>query len=651
MVFLILFPVAIAGLLLIARGDKARAAISTCGGIIIAVASIVLAVMFLGQPETFFQVDEGAAHAIGYLTLAIDIALACYIVGKGIIYKRWLPIILAVVQVIIVVWFEFTSAESVVVTDYLYIDTLSIIMALVIGIIGSGICVYAIGYMRDFQAHEPEGAKDRRPTFFAICFAFLGAMFMLVFSNSMMWLFTAWEITTVCSFALIGYTRTEEAINNSFRQIIMNLIGGLAFAIALVCIVPATGTLEFDAFIALATDNPALALPVALLALAGITKAAQMPFHSWLLGAMVAPTPTSALLHSSTMVKAGVFLLIKLAPCFGITYSMGGLTVPGIMVMLVGGATFMLCSFMAISQSNAKRVLAYSTIANLGLIAACAGTDTAEGVWAAIFLLVFHAAAKSLLFLTVGTAEHHIGSRNIEDMDLLFTRMPKLARFMMFGIMVMFVAPFGMLISKWAALASFVDSGNLILVILLAFGSAATFFFWGKWLGKLSGIAGETDSIEDTIWPSEWASLGLMAGLAAICCVLFPLISSKCVVPYLASIPAFAGMNVDAIGSTNLIIMAVIAAACIIVVLALPKKSKVRQAPVYLAGASVDNMARTFKGSLSQPLEATQSNWYMEETFGEKRIDKYAFWGGVALEAIPIIWTIYMFVGMMGGAL
>ena len=169
------------------------------------------------------------------------------------------------------------------------------------------------------------------------------------------------------------------------------------------------------------------------------------------------------------------------------------------MVMLVGAITFLLCSFMAISQTNAKRVLAYSTIANLGLITACAGVGSPEAVWAAIFLILFHAIAKSLLFLCVGTAEHHIGSRDIEDMDLLFERMPRLARFMMLGIMCMFIAPFGMLIAKWATLVSFADMDQIALILILAFGSAATFMFWAKWLGKLAGIAGSPENVETTV--------------------------------------------------------------------------------------------------------------------------------------------------------
>ena len=331
--------------------------------------------------------------------------------------------------------------------------------------------------------------------------------------------------------------------------------------------------------------NPALVpSPVCFLAFAGLTKAAQMPFHTWLLGAMVAPTPTSALLHSSTMVKAGVFLLIKLAPLFTVC------VIPAQMVILVGGITFMLCSFMAISQTNAKRVLAYSTIANLGLITACAGVATPEAIWAAILLVIFHAAAKSLLFLCVGTAEHHIGSRDIEDMDLLFERMPRLARFMMLGIMCMFIAPFGMLIAKWATLVSFVDSGQMALVLLLAFGSAATFMFWGKWLGKLSGIAGQPKNVETTVHPSEWISLALMAAIALVACIALPLMSNcfRRALHQGRLRPARADIAID-----NLWISSILAVFVFVVLFGGPGRSKrKKRADVYLAGVTVDSDAR-----------------------------------------------------------
>ena len=482
--FLILFPLVVAALLLVIRGDTPRNVIVVASAAVIAAASIALAVQFLGMPWTGF---EFSSEIVDYVCTAIGVVIAITVICFGVKYKNYFAVGLAALQVIGSLVFEFGFAHDAHVLVGLYVDSLSIVMALIIGVIGSGICVYALGYMKDFQAHLDEHGEDltdlqradRRPQFFALMFLFLSAMFVIVFSNNMVWMFTGWEITTVCSFLLIAYTRTEEAVNNAFRQIIMNIAGGIGFLVAMFLAVIFTGTLSFERFVLIGLEHPDLVVvAVCALAFAGLTKAAQMPFHTWLLGAMVAPTPTSALLHSSTMVKAGVFLLIKLAPLFTVC------VIPASMVVLVGGFTFMLCSFMAISQTNAKRVLAYSTIANLGLIVACAGVGSPEAIWAAVLLVIFHAAAKSLLFLCVGTAEHHIGSRDIEDMDLLFIRMPRLARFMMLGIMCMFIAPFGMLIAKWATLVSFVEANQLILVLLLAFGSAATFMFWAKWLGK-----------------------------------------------------------------------------------------------------------------------------------------------------------------------
>ena len=612
--FLILFPLIIAALLLLLRGDGIRNVVVWVSAVAIAVASIMFAVQYLGSPWKGFEFSSVAAD---YIACAIGVAISGVVLGFGVKYKNSLAIVLAIIQLVGDLIFEFGFAHNVHVEVGLYVDSLSIVMALIIDIIGSGICVYALGYMIDFQKHLDEHGegmtelqrKDRRPTFFALMFLFLSAMFVIVLSNNMTWMFTGWEITTVCSFLLIAYTRTDEAINNAFRQIIMNMLGGIAFLAAMFFSVIYAQTLSFQDFVLFGLNFPWLvAVPVCLLAFAGLTKAAQMPFHTWLLGAMVAPTPTSALLHSSTMVKAGVFLLIKLAPLFAVC------VIPAQMVILVGGLTFMLCSFMAISQTNAKRVLAYSTIANLGLITACAGVATPEAIWAAVLLVVFHAAAKSLLFLCVGTAEHHIGSRDIEDMDLLFERMPWLARLMMLGIMCMFIAPFGMLIAKWATLVSFVDSRQMALVLLLAFGSAATFMFWGKWLGKLSGIAGSPENVELTVHPSEWASIGLMAIIALVACIALPLMSTLFVEPYIAGI--FGQLGGD-IAIDNLWISSILAAFVFVILFAGNHGSKAKRADVYLAGVSVDSDDRIYRNSLSGESKATSRNLYLESIFGE----------------------------------
>lgn len=288
------------------------------------------------------------------------------------------------------------------------------------------------------------------------------------------------------------------------------------------------------------------------------------------------------------------------------------------MVMLVGGITFALCSFMAISQSNAKRVLAYSTIANLGLITACAGVGTAEAVWAACFLILFHAIAKSLLFLCVGTAEHHIGSRDIESMDLLFDRMPRLARFMMLGIMCMFIAPFGMLLAKWATLVSFVDTRQVAphhhpglrqRRHVHVLGQVARQALRHRRRAGERGDHGEADRMGGA------ASYGLpaRAGLRVPAAHLRH--------PRRALRGSVYGMLGQDIATDNLWLASICTVIVVAVLFAgLGTKQKSRRANVYLAGISRDNDSRAFQNSLSGTTEATTRNWYMESVFGEARI-------------------------------
>lgn len=629
--FLIVFPLIAAVLCLVSPNQRVREIVVYVAAACIGVASIVLASGYLTGEAAYWALD---AHWVSWLCLVVDLGLSAYVMWRALNAKRRGIFALACIQALLVCVLEFGVAGSLEVRNAVYIDTLSAIMVLVIGIIGSGIVVYAVGYMRDFQHHQnelaeqgKEAAPDRQGLFFAVMLAFLSAMFGIVLFNHMMWLLTMWEVTTVCSFFLIGYTKTEEATNNAFRQIWMNLLGGIAFTCALVYIGSTVGVMELDRFVNIGLLNPNFVmLPLALLAFAALTKAAQMPFHTWLLGAMVAPTPTSALLHSSTMVKAGVFLLIKLSPLMGTFVSTGAQAVlnpVGIAVMLVGCITFLLCSVIAITQTNAKRVLAYSTVANLGLIVTCAGIGTAAAVWAAIFLLVFHAAAKSLLFLCVGTAEHHIGSRDIESMDGLVARMPRLACLMALGICGMFIAPFGMLISKWAALGAFVDSGLLVLIVMMGFGSAATFFFWAKWLGKILCKVSGKDNLEGTVHVAEWVSLGIMATLVALLAVLLPVVSGSVVSPYATSL---VGGEILAPAGGDLALMAVMAVVTLVVPLVVMLKVKTQGSQeqgahqFQMGGVGLSNSA--FIGSFGGEVAYEQRNWYMDKVFNEEKISR-----------------------------
>ena len=641
--FLIGFPLLVAIVLLVLKEDRARDVVVKVSAAVIAAASIYLVATNVATGGESFKVPH--AETIGTVMMVIEVCLALVIVVLGVMKKRYLAPVLSIIQTPLMIWFEVTKGHHIEVANEMYIDRLGMIMVLIVGIVGSLIAVFATGYMKDFQHHQK--GSDRRPWFFFLIFLFLSAMFGLVMSNNLIWMYFFWEITSLISFFMIGYNglfhKEEEedkiATRNAFRALVMNLGGGLGFAIGIILLGSAFGTLELDQMILLGSMGAVTVfIPAMFLAFAGLTKAAQMPFNSWLLGAMVAPTPVSALLHSSTMVKAGVFLIIKLAPVLSGNYA-------GLMVSMVGGITFLMASFAAISQSNAKRVLAYSTVANLGLIVTCGGIGTPEAVWAGTLLIIFHAITKSLLFLCVGTAEHHIGSRDIEDMDGLFDRMPKLAACMLIGIAGMFLAPFGMLISKWAAMVSFVDSGNVLLILIICFGSAATAFYWSKWMGKLAAIVANRENVETTVHGAERFVHTFLTALVVLVCICFPFISKTMIVPYLAG-PTVFGISVDTLplADSNMMTMVIMVAVLVLLFAFFFGRTKKRIVPIYMAGVNQGDDL-TFEDAMFQPKPVALRNWYMESYFGEFKMNVI----GVATTSVIILGFIGMVVGALIG--
>jgi ech hydrogenase subunit A len=610
-VFLILFPLITAVFMLIVRKNAERDWIVRLSALGIGATLVYLLITAFDKGSLYYTFGS---ESIGLAMFAIEMLVAVFILYMGIRYGNYLVVGLIVLQSLAMIGFETLYSKGIDVRYNLFIDQLSLIMALIIGIIGTLICIYALGYMKDFHEHNA-GVSDRRSWFFCILFVFISAMFGLVFSNNIVWVYFFWEITTLCSFLLIGYTKTGEATSNAFSALWMNLLGGVAFVAAIIYLATAgNGVMGIDAL--LASGKVIALIPAALIGFAGLTKAAQLPFSSWLVGAMVAPTPVSALLHSSTMVKAGVYIIVRLAPVFHATFT-------GYTLALVGALTFLIASGIAISRSNAKQVLAYSTIANLGLIVACAGIGTYEAIWAAILLIIFHAISKSLLFLAVGTVEHRIASRDIEDMKGLIVRMPKTAAMMVIGIAGMFLAPFGMLISKWVAIRAFIDAPlGFIFVIILAFGGAITVFFWAKWMGKLITVTSDKTNIEGSVDTNEWAALVSIAGLSIVTTFIFPLISMELVEPFLIMQYGQAAQ----LSQSNILIMIMMLFLIVVLPLsALLPHRRHRHVGAYMGGMTT-NPDMQYTGAAGIPRKSELSNYYLEKYFGEKKLRTLGIW-------------------------
>ena len=526
----------------------------------------------------------------------------------------------------------------------LYIDHLAVIMCLVISIIGSFICVYAIRYMKDHEEHRMhlgELKETNQPRFFFFILIFLGAMNGLVFSNNLLWLAFFWEMTTLCCYALIRHDEVPLHIDNAFRALWMCLIGGVGFTLAIIFSwYGPLHTLSLTEIISSgAAAYPVLLLPLALLCLAGFTKAAQVPVQSWLLGAMVAPTPVSALLHSSTMVKAGVYLILRIAPGFqGTNLST--------FVAIYGGMVFLVTSILAISQSEGKRVLAYSTIGNLGLIILCAGINTSLAIACGIMLITFHAISKGLLFLCAGTIEHHIWSRNIEGMEGIARRLPILAGITIVGMLSMLVVPFGVLITKWGAMeaASGIGIWSTLVLILLMAGSGATTVFWAKWMGRLlchSPVPGSAKA--EPIIPLYHGILMLFIVCAVVFSILIAPVYNGVVAPALAEAgygPAFITghwfLNAPGIGIFAACPIFIVAALALMIpflrVRARPEESQA----AYMCGENVEVGADEFTAVADERTELKTGGFYVETALGEKNLNRF-------IEPIGIVFLIVMF--------
>lgn len=617
--FLILFPFLAAAILACTKNDKIRKPVVYVSSVIIIAVAIYYSVVRLlsGEAVTYLESTE----AIDIIMLCGEVFLMLLIVVLSIKHKKLFPALLSVVQTGFILWFElFADRGETVETTHLFCDRLTVVMCLIVAVIGSLICVYAVGYLRDYHNHHTE-YKDRRPFFFGMLFVFLGAMFGLIFSSNLVWIYFFWEITSVSSFLLIGYTKTEEAVTNSFRALWMNLLGGLGFCIGLIYAELTLGITTLQQLVA--SGDSLVLIPVVLLAFAGLTKSAQFPFSKWLLGAMVAPTPSSALLHSATMVKAGVYLLLRLAPVMSGTWA-------GTMVALVGGFTFFIASVLAMTKSDGKSVLAYSTISNLGLITACAGVGAIQTVWAGVLLVIFHAVSKSLLFQTVGAVENTTGSRNIEDMNGLIKTYPALAAAMGIGIAGMFLAPFGMLISKWAALKAFVDADNIILIMCLAFGSATTLFYWTKWLCKILARTPKTARSNKTS-ANQWCSIGAHAVMMLLLCLTFPLIAKFLLQPMLADVYGKAVGTVLSNSDMWIMIFMLIAFAVIpLVGRIVTSKVKVTKSKEYIAGINTGDH-ENFIDSFGDRKYMNLSNWYFVNSVNENRWLYLSEWGSSAI--------------------
>jgi NADH-quinone oxidoreductase subunit L len=298
-------------------------------------------------------------------------------------------------------------------------DAMGVLLAIIATVIGCLAVIFSVDYMH--------GDKSLARYYSMVLF-FIGGMAGLVLTSNMMLMFFFWEITALCSYSLISFNNDDpKAVKGGIKALLITGLGGIGLLAGALLSYTYLGTNDLPIFL-----TEAHGLPAGLLAAMGFgflvaaaAKSAQFPFHTWLPDAMEAPTPISALIHAATMVNAGVYLLARFYPAFE--------GVPGwkTAVVLVGVITAFIAAWMALTANDLKRVLAYSTISQLGFMVYAVGTGS---IFASQFHLFSHSIFKALLFLGAGAVIHAVGTRNMLEMGGLGKKMPFVRTVFMIGI-------------------------------------------------------------------------------------------------------------------------------------------------------------------------------------------------------------------------
>ncbi|WP_404957528.1 NADH-quinone oxidoreductase subunit L [Streptomyces sp. 147326] len=338
---------------------------------------------------------------------------------------------------------ELTPTGSVPIDLSLYLDGFAVLVAVLVGLVATCVQLYSTAYLRE---------DPRYPSYAALVSLFTSAMLLVVYSGDLMVLLVGWEVMGICSYFLVGhYWETEAARSASLKAFLVTKLGDVPFLIGLFALAADAGSFQITKILGTVAagglDHPTL---IALLLLAGVAgKSAQFPLHTWLPDAMAGPTPVSALIHAATMVAAGVYFIARLLPVFAASRA-------ALVVMAVMAAVTMIGSALAaLAQDDIKRVLAYSTIGQLGYMT---GALAVGDRGAAIFHLLSHGVFKALLFLGAGVIIHAAGTNSLaamSRMDGLTKRIPDAFWTMTIALLALAaIPPFAGFFSKEAVLVA-----------------------------------------------------------------------------------------------------------------------------------------------------------------------------------------------------
>ncbi|MDD3905048.1 MAG: NADH-quinone oxidoreductase subunit L [Candidatus Omnitrophica bacterium] len=343
-------------------------------------------------------------------------------------------------------------------------DALAVFMAVVSSLVGAIIVLYSLGYISHYS---------NRNEYYLMVTLFLGAMMGLVYSGNLIFLYLFWEITALASWRLIGFFRDKEIILKADKAFLVTVFGALLMLIGFIYIYQATGSFDL-AVIKQAFKTSAIPDIAVLLILAGIlSKSATLPFHTWLPDAGVAPSPVTALLHAAVLVKIGVYVFARL---FIATFAIA----PAwhTIVPVIAGVSALVSAGCALVETDMKRIIAYSTVSQIGFILLGFAVSNEVGYAGALLFILMHGLAKGGLFLCAGIIEQNAKTKDITKMGGLIATMPVTAiSFLACAFSVMGVPPFGGFFSKYLVFAGAANSGKIWITAMFLIGAILTLIY------------------------------------------------------------------------------------------------------------------------------------------------------------------------------
>ena len=522
---LFIIPVIAGSLIMFLPWKKTKSIVITTALLLSAI-SVYLFINF-GQPY-YFSVPQ----YLNKVVAGIDILLLVYFGWVAIRLKNWKVGLLSMIQLALL-FYLLKVLPSGHVMQFI-VDKLGVFMFLLINIISGIIAVYSTRYI-----DEEDCSTFRKKYFLTIMFFFIAVMNMVVSADDLEYFYLFFELTTLASFLFIGFRKDPESVRNAITALWMNQVGGLVILVAiLIMAYNGYGAATFSNLLANG-KSAGILIPLALLSMAALVKGAQMPFNKWLLGAMVAPTPVSALLHSSTMVKIAPFMILRLSPALKDT--------PVAMVLIALTAfVFVASSIGALSQDNFKKILAHSTIALLALMIMMAAIGSSVTILASLILILFHGLSKSMLFLNAGILEKVFHIKQTSDMDRLGETGPFTSLVITIGFMSLLIPPFGAFIGKWLSietLGSFAENKNIfaaLIIVAVACGGAVLSLLYFKVLGILISRSGENDHIRFENTGAVYSvTTKVLLALVFICMLGLPVMLTGIFVPIVSDLSGF----------------------------------------------------------------------------------------------------------------